>query len=65
MTVRPRKSTGLLRVLRVDPRLEWRVLARAANSRGSRGSHRTPSHPVEDPLNPLQIGKAPQEMRLH
>jgi hypothetical protein len=29
-------------------------------TQGSRGSHRTPSwHPVEDPLHPLQIGKAP------
>ena len=36
------------------------VTGRAANSRkGSRGSHRTPSHPVEDPLDPLQIGKLP------
>jgi hypothetical protein len=26
---------------------------------GSRGSHSTPWHPVEDHLDPLQIGKAP------
>ena len=33
--------------------------ARAANSRGPEGSHRTPTHPGEDPLDPLQIGTAP------
>jgi hypothetical protein len=27
--------------------------------KGSWGFYRTPSHPVEDPLDPLQIGKAP------
>ena len=27
--------------------------------KGSRGSHRTPWRPVEDPLDPLQIGNAP------
>ena len=33
---------------------------RAVNSfRGSRGSHRNPSHPVEDPLDPLHIEKVP------
>ena len=32
---------------------------RAANSRGPWRSHRTPVHPVEDPLDPLQIGKVP------
>ena len=36
---------------------------RAANSRGPGGvpggSHRTPSHPVEGSLDPLQIGTAP------
>jgi hypothetical protein len=33
---------------------------RAANSGGPcRGSHRTPWHPVEDPLDPLQMGKVP------
>jgi hypothetical protein len=26
---------------------------------GSRGSHRTPWHPAEDPLDPLQIGTPP------
>jgi hypothetical protein len=32
--------------------------SRAANSRGhARGSHRTSSHPIEDPWDPLQIGK--------
>jgi hypothetical protein len=35
---------------------EAEVLDRAANP----GSHRTPSwHPVEDSLDPLQIGKVP------
>ena len=33
--------------------------------RGSRGSHRTPSHPVEAPFDPLHIGKVAQEMLLH
>jgi hypothetical protein len=33
--------------------------ARADNARGPRGSHRTPWHPVQDPLDPLQIGKVP------
>ena len=32
---------------------------RAANSRGPGGSHGTPSHSVEDPLDPLHIGKVP------
>ena len=35
------------------------VSDRAADSRGPWGSHRTPWHPVENPLNPLQIGKVP------
>ena len=38
------------------------VFTRAANARGPRGSHRTPSHPIEGPLDPLQdsaIGNAP------
>jgi hypothetical protein len=33
--------------------------AQGCRLRGSRGSHRTPSHPVEDPLDPTQIGKVP------
>jgi hypothetical protein len=49
---RPRPRLGL------DASPE-RVASRAANSRGSRGSHRTPWCPVEDPLHPLQIEKAP------
>ena len=32
---------------------------------GPGGSHRTPSHPVEDPLDPLQIGTAPSETPPH
>jgi hypothetical protein len=43
---RPRPCLG------VDASHE-RVASRAANSRGSRGSHRTPWCPVEDPLHPL------------
>ena len=35
------------------------VTAGAANPRGPGGPHRTPWHPVEDPLDPLQIGKVP------
>ena len=40
------------RVRRLFPALS--ALLRAANSRGS---HRTPPHPVGDPWGPLQIGK--------
>ena len=29
--------------------------------KGSWGSHRTPWHPVEDPLDPLQIGNVPRK----
>jgi hypothetical protein len=44
----------------VDPAAADAVAARAANPRGpSRGSHRTPWHLAEDPLDPLQIGKVP------
>jgi hypothetical protein len=46
-----------------DEQLEtYTVLRRAANSRGpvGRGSHRIPSHPIEDPLDPLRIGKVPE-----
>jgi hypothetical protein len=45
----------------------FEVLDGAANStlKASRGSHRTPSHPVEDPLDPLHIGKATSETRPH
>jgi hypothetical protein len=36
------------------------VTFRAANSdRGFRGSPRTPSHPVEDAWDPLQMGRVP------
>ena len=35
------------------------VLPRAANSRGPGNPHRTPWHPVEGPLDPLQKGKVP------
>ena len=30
-------------------------------TQGSRGSHMTPWHPVEDPLDPLQIGKVQKD----
>jgi hypothetical protein len=33
--------------------------AQGCQLRGSWGSHRTPWHPVEDPLDPLQIEKTP------
>jgi hypothetical protein len=32
---------------------------KAEREREERGSHGTPWHPFEDPLGPLQIGKAP------
>ena len=35
------------------------VVGRAANFKGPRGSHRTLSHPVEDPLDPRHTGKVP------
>ena len=50
---RPRSRLG------VDASPEW-VACRAANSRGSWGSHRTPWCPVEDPLHPLQVEIAPE-----
>jgi hypothetical protein len=37
--------------------------ARAASSKGPRGSHRTPWRPVEDPLDPLQIGNTCYRIR--
>jgi hypothetical protein len=33
--------------------------------KGSRGSHRTPWHPVQGPLDPLHTGKVPQETLSH
>ena len=42
-----------------------RVTHRAANAGVPRGVHGTPSHPVEDPSDPLQIGKVPSETPLH
>jgi hypothetical protein len=30
-------------------------------TQGSWGSHGTPWHPVEDPVDPLQLGNVPQE----
>jgi DNA-directed RNA polymerase III subunit RPC1 len=39
--------------------LEQEVTVRAANARGPGGSRRTPSHPVKDALDPIQIGKVP------
>jgi hypothetical protein len=35
------------------------VAGRAATSKGPGGSHRTPWHPFQAPLDPLQIGAAP------
>jgi hypothetical protein len=34
-------------------------LEQGGELKGSRGSHTTPSHPIEDPLDPHQIGKLP------
>ena len=41
---------------------EAAVLCRAATPRGT---HRTPSHPIEAPFSPLQIGNVPSETRPH
>jgi hypothetical protein len=54
-------------------RAGWRTRTPAGSSawtqgcylKGSRGSHRTPWRPVQDPLDPLQIGKVLQETLMH
>jgi hypothetical protein len=40
-------------------------IRRGCYFRGPWGSHRTPWHPTEDPLNPLQLGKVRSETHSH
>jgi hypothetical protein len=52
----PRAGSGVASVF-ADPTSKGSD--QGCRPRGSRGSHRTPSHPVEDSLDPPQIGKVP------